>query len=102
MANNIPNRPQPQQGPQKPQQGRPRRRWLSMLFYIAIFAIIGYYFFGDKDNRPSKEVNYTDFKTYVENGMIDAIEVGDNLQATGHVAKDSAPSTPIGKTKAWI
>ena len=92
MANNTPNRPQPQQGPQKPQQGRPRRRWLSMLFYIAIFAVIGYYFFGDKDNRPSKEVNYTDFKTYVENGMIDAIEVGDNLQATGHVAKDSAPT----------
>ena len=92
MANNIPNRPQPQQGPQKPQQGRPRRRWLSLLFYIAIFAIIGYYFFGDKDNRPSKEVNYTDFKTYVENGMIDDIEVSDNLQATGHVVKDSAPT----------
>ena len=65
---------------------------MSLLFYIAIFAIIGYYFFGDKDNRPSKEVNYTDFKTYVENGMIDDIEVSDNLQATGHVVKDSAPT----------
>ena len=43
------------------------RRWVSILFYVIAFALIGYYLFGDKEtNSASKELSYTKLTAYVE------------------------------------
>lgn len=86
MAENN-NRPRPHTGPQGTPQ-RPRRRWLSLLFYVIIFALIGYYFFGNKDGAGSKAVSYTDLQSLIEKGDIDRVDVSDDMQATAHVKPD--------------
>ena len=86
MAENN-NRPRPHTGPQGTPQ-RPRRRWLSLMFYIIIFALIGYYFFGNKDGAGSKAVSYTDLQSLIEKGDIDRVDVSDDMQATAHVKPD--------------
>ena len=81
--NNTPNRRPTQHANGQP--GRPRRGWLSMIFYIIAFALIGYYFFGDKDPHESKVISYTNLQSYIDNDIIEKIEVSDDLQATAHV-----------------
>ena len=83
MAENN-NRPRPQ-GPQGQQSGQPRRRWLKILIYTAIFGLLGYYFFGEKDGGPSKDINYTELQGYIENGYIEKVEVDDELKAKANV-----------------
>ena len=56
-----------------------------MIFYIIAFALIGYYFFGDKDPHESKVISYTNLQSYIDNDIIEKIEVSDDLQATAHV-----------------
>jgi len=73
------------QAPQQKQPGGPRR-WISLLFYVLAFAFMGYYFFGDKEGQGlSKEVSYTNLTKYIEAGVIDKIEVKDDLMATAKV-----------------
>ena len=80
--NNRPRRQQPQPGG--------GRRWLSLLFYTIAFALMGFYFFGDKESRGvSKELSYTKLTAYIEAGAIDKIEVTDNLQAKATVKPQS-------------
>jgi cell division protease FtsH len=88
MANNM-NRPRPQ-GSQGP-QGQPKRsrRWLSFLFYVVLFALIGFYFFGDKENGNSKNVSYTNLQSYIEHGIIEKIEVSDELLAKATIRHDA-------------
>ena len=80
MANN--NNKQRPQGPQG-QPGKPRR-WMSILFYTIAFALLGFYFFGDKDGGVSKELTDTKLKAYIEADAIDKITVYDdaNVKAT--------------------
>ena len=85
MAEKKNNRPEPQK--QQPGGGR---RWLSLLFYTIAFAIIGYWFFGEKEgNGPSKELSYTKLMAYIELGAIEKIEVADDLQAKATVKPHS-------------
>ena len=61
------------------------RRWVSILFYVIAFALIGYYLFGDKEtNSASKELSYTKLTAYVEADAIEKIVVLDDqtLKAT--------------------
>ena len=82
MANNN-KRQAPQQN--KNGQGRPRR-WLSIVFYAMAFAILGFYFFGDKDgSMPSKQLSYTKLKAYIEAGAVERVSVADDLQAKATV-----------------
>ena len=80
MANN--NNKQRPQGPQG-QPGKPRR-WMSILFYTIAFALLGFYFFGDKDGGVSKELTDTKLKAYIEADAIEKITVYDdaNVKAT--------------------
>ena len=56
------------------------RRWVSILFYVIAFALIGYYLFGDKEtNSASKELSYTKLTAYVEADAIEKIIVLDDL-----------------------
>ena len=81
MAEKKNNRPVPQK--QQPGGGR---RWVSLVFYTIAFAIIGYWFFGEKEgNGPSKELSYTKLMTYIEMGAVEKIEVADDLQAKATV-----------------
>ena len=52
-----------------------------MLFYIMLFALIGYYMFGDKEGGASKNVNYTDLQNAIQQDAIERVEVNDELQA---------------------
>ena len=66
------------------------RRWLSLLFYTLAFALLGFYFFGDKDGAgASKELSYTKLTAYIEAGAIEKIEVTDDLQAKATVKPQS-------------
>jgi len=70
---------QPPMQPGQPQ--RPQRRWLKMLFYTALFALIGFYMFGDKEAGASREIPYTQMQRLIENGTIEQLEVSDELIA---------------------
>jgi len=85
MAENKNKRRVPQQPANNGQSSGPRR-WLSILFYTLAFALMGYYFFGNKDGGGvSKEVSYTNLTKYIDAGVIDKIEVKDDLMAKANV-----------------
>ena len=86
--NNKYPKPQPQ-GSQGSQNTSPRRRWFRILFYIALFSMLGYYFWGDKDGGASKEINYTQLQGYIEAGAIEKVEVDDEMKAKANVKSDS-------------
>ena len=74
--------------PQNGQNGQPSgpRRWLSILFYTAAFALIGFYLFGDKgDKSVSKETSYTKLCAYIEADAIERITVYDDQSAKAAV-----------------
>ena len=86
MADNKQKRRAPQR---RPQPGGPRG-WVSILFYTFAFALLGFYFFGDKQGAgASKELSYTKLTAYVEAGAIEKIEVTDDLQAKATVKPQS-------------
>ena len=78
---------------QSPKQGKQPsggRRWLSILFYTMAFALIGFYFFGDKEGQgASKELSYTKLTAYIEAGAIEKIDVSDDMQAKAMVKPQS-------------
>lgn len=77
--------------PRKPgKQPSGGRRWLSILFYTLAFALMGFYFFGDKDGAgASKELSYTKLTAYIDAGAIEKIDVADDLQAKATVKPQS-------------
>lgn len=77
--------------PRKPgKQPSSGRRWLSILFYTLAFALMGFYFFGDKDGAgASKELSYTKLTAYIDAGAIEKIDVADDLQAKATVKPQS-------------
>ena len=74
-----------------PRKGQPSgpRRWLSLLFYTIAFALMGWYFFGNKEGGMSKELSYTKLTSYIEVGAIEKIEVADDLIAKSTVRPQS-------------
>ena len=81
-----------QPAPRRQQNGQPGgpRRWISLLFYTLAFAILGFYFFGDKEGvGASKELSYTKLTAYIEAGAIDKIEVTDDHMASAYVKPQS-------------
>lgn len=52
-----------------------------MLFYTALFALIGFYMFGDKEAGASREIPYTQLQRLIVNGTIEQLEVSDELMA---------------------
>ena len=83
------NKRAPQPMPSNGQPSGPRR-WISILFYTLAFAILGFYFFGNKDGAGmSKELSYTKLTAYIEVGAIEKIEVTDDLMASSHVKPQS-------------
>ena len=75
MAN---NRRRPIQ-PENKQPSGPRR-WISLIFYTLAFALLGYYFFGNKEGQGiSKDLSYTKLTAYVEADAIEKITVYDDL-----------------------
>ena len=81
---------QKSRAPQRSNQPSGPRRWISILFYTFAFALIGFYFFGDKQGQgASKELSYTKLTAYVEAGAIEKIEVTDDLMAKATVKPQS-------------
>ena len=88
MADKKNNKPRGFKQPQG-QPGGPRR-WMSLIFYAIAFAILGFYFFGNKEGSgASKELSYTKLTAYIEAGAIEKIEVTDDLQASATVRPQS-------------
>ncbi len=82
MANNRSN--QRSQEPQRQPSGP--RRWLGILFYTAAFALLGFYFFGDKEAAgSSKELTDTKLKSYIEADCIDKLTVLDDATVNAAV-----------------
>ena len=76
--------------PKKGNQPSGPRRWLSILFYTLAFALMGFYFFGDKESKgSSKDLSYTKLTAYIETGAIEKIDVSDDLQAKATVKPQS-------------
>ena len=76
MADNRKKQPQPS-GP---------RRWISMLMYLAAFAVLGYWIYGDRaDNGATKELSYTKLTAYIEADAIDKVVVFDDLNLNANV-----------------
>ena len=76
--------------PKRGQQPGKGRRWISLLFYTLAFALMGFYFFGDKDGKgSSKDLSYTKLTAYIEAGAIEKIDVSDDLQAKATVRPQS-------------
>ena len=76
MADNRKKQPQPS-GP---------RRWISMLMYLAAFAVLGYWIYGDRtDNGATKELSYTKLTAYIEADAIDKVVVFDDLNLKANV-----------------
>ena len=66
---------------QDPQNGQPSgpRRWLSVLFYVVAFALLGYWIYGDKgDRNASKELSYTKLTAYIEADAVEKLVVFDD------------------------
>lgn len=77
----------PRQPEQQPGGGR---RWISIVLYTLAFALMGFYFFGDKEGRgSSKDLSYTKLTAYIEVGAIEKIEVADDLRAQATVKPQS-------------
>ena len=77
----------PRQPEQQPGGGR---RWISIVLYTLAFALMGFYFFGDKEGiGSSKDLSYTKLTAYIEVGAIEKIEVADDLQAKATVKPQS-------------
>ena len=76
--------------PKKGNQPSGPRRWLSILFYTLAFALMGFYFFGDKESKgSSKDLSYTKLTADIEAGAIEKIDVSDDLQAKATVKPQS-------------
>jgi len=71
-----------------PQNGQPSgpRRWLSILFYTAAFALLAFYMFGDKqDKGPNKELSYTKVTAYIDADAIEKLTIYDDQSAKATV-----------------
>ena len=76
-----------QQPIQSNNNGQPSgpRRWLSILFYTAAFALLGYYMFGNKEGGTVKELSYTKITAYIDADAIESVTVYDDLSMKAKV-----------------
>ena len=76
------NEPNPNM-PQKPNTPKPNKwRWVSWVLYsIAFFLLAVWMFGGDTGNGSHKDISYTKFVAYIENGAIKNITVYDDNRA---------------------
>lgn len=67
------------------------RRWLSMLFYVLAFAILGLWMFGgDKEHEgPQKELSYTKLQSYIQNNAVESLTIYDDNTTKAKVRKES-------------
>ena len=80
MAEKKNKAPQPNQQPSGP------RRWISMIFYMLAFLLLGYWFYGDRgDKGASKDLSYTKLTAYIEADAIDKLQVYDDLHLKANV-----------------
>ena len=80
MADKKNKAPQPNQQPSGP------RRWISMIFYMLAFLLLGYWFYGDRgDKGASKDLSYTKLTAYIEADAIDKLQVYDDLHLKANV-----------------
>lgn len=57
-----------------------------MLMYLAAFAVLGYWIYGDRtDNGATKELSYTKLTAYIEADAIDKVVVFDDLNLKANV-----------------
>lgn len=57
-----------------------------MLMYLAAFAVLGYWIYGDRaDNGATKELSYTKLTAYIEADAIDKVVVFDDLNLNANV-----------------
>ena len=90
------NKRQGGRGGQNNRNGRPNgqnggRRWLSMLFYILAFAILGFWMFGDnrEQHGPQKELSYTKLQAYIQNDAVESLTIYDDNTTKAKVRKES-------------
>ena len=89
MADKSSNR-RPAIQPQNNNQPGGPRRWISIIFYTLAFALLGFYFFGDREGEgANKQLSYTKLMAYIEVGAIDKIMVTDDMMAKAHVKPQS-------------
>lgn len=58
---------------------------MSILFYTAAFALLGYYMFGNKEGGTVKELSYTKITAYIDADAIESVTVYDDLSMKAKV-----------------
>ena len=89
---NEPNmqRNNPQNNPQRgPRQQRPRRNW-SWLYYVLFGLLIVSFFWPGRDDRNvQKDLSYTKFLTYIEQGMVSELSIYDDNKAKAKIRPEN-------------
>ena len=79
MAEKKQQLPKRANGSNEQQQPSGPRRWFSILLYTLGFALLGFYLFGDRENKSvSKDISYTKLTAYIEADAIQRIVVYDD------------------------
>ncbi|MCQ2339953.1 MAG: ATP-dependent zinc metalloprotease FtsH [Paludibacteraceae bacterium] len=75
--------------PKKPTPQQPKRGW-RWVYYILLFGGLAYFLYSPADKqKTSKELSYTQFAAYIENGYIKAIKVSDDRKAEATVRSEN-------------
>ena len=72
---------------------------LSWLYGIIALGLIGLYFFGSGSTEPTRRINYSQFREYVQKGWVEAIVAYDNRKVELTILPDSAAAI-FGQTMA--
>jgi len=73
-----------------PNGDRKPRRWINLLYYV-LFALLAFSFFNpfSSDESVKKDLSYTKFTAYIEQGMVSELMVYDDNKAKAHIRPES-------------
>jgi len=76
--------------PEGPGMGHgPKRNW-RWLYYVVLFGVLGYFMLAPgKDKQQDKQLSYTQFTAYIQNDVIEKINVSDDRKAEAMVRSKS-------------
>jgi len=68
-----------------------RRSWMSMLIYVIMFGLLGFWMFGgDRDETTNqKSLSYTKLQQYINNNAVESLTIYDDNSAKAKIRRES-------------
>ncbi len=87
--NRAKGKPRNPRDPRDPNNGK--RRWISTIFYMVIFVLLGMWMFGGSFGQQTqqKSLSYTKLTSYIENNAVESMTIYDDNHATAKIRKES-------------